>query len=173
MAGAVLASISDCNVLTNPTVKTCFPKVTASNTRALLSVNAGALNERNLIIKAAMRITGGTTTAFTPTITWNSGSNTDLTTFTNDVDFSTISGVSVNSVTRNWFFIIELYHMEYRTTAAARIAHQMDVTFSPYSSSMPFSTITLANFNFFCTGLFSVSNANNLAVLTQFEISQD
>lgn len=163
-------------VLVNPTAKSAFPTITGGSTRAVLSDrNYGSMHGRLFRVRAAFKVTGGTTTNFTPSIMLNSGANTNLTTFTSDTDLTALSARAFNSVTRMWSITLELIWDGTTQALYGRKIWLQDTVFAtPVVISGSGPTVSAATgFDFICTGFFSVSNAANTAVVTEFTMDQD
>lgn len=125
-----------------------------------------------LRIRAAAKVTGGTTTNFTLKVYANLGGNTNLTTFTNDTNLMTSGAVAVNSTTKT--FVLDAL------VVWDNVGARIDGSFQIQAGSSYTSPATLSNaatsvtfpWGLFATGLFSAGNASNAVTLTELVIDQ-
>lgn len=170
--GAIIHSVESLAVpLVNPTVETAFSDGT--NRIVLGNSGRGAFDGKLLRIRATFRITGGTTTNFTASLRWCS-TDTSLTSFTNDVLLKASSAISVNTVTRAASFIAEFIWDSTSQRLNGYNCMILGVSVMDWAAfTNPVTGVVGdANIRFIVTGLFSATNANNLALLTQFELEQ-
>lgn len=158
----------------NVTAETAFGLPPANTVRATLAVPAAVkLDGKELFLRAGILITGGTTTNYTPSVRLNSGSNTNLTTFTSDTAIITPTAFAVNSVTR-------LFNLQARlnwdiTTARLNgsYAFGIDTTYTNWvtlTAGLSAGVASESAIQFLLTGIFSASNASNTAILKYFEM---
>lgn len=155
--------------LVNPTVATVFSDGT--NRCILGRHNTGAFDGKLLVARLVVRVTGGTTTNFTLNMHWATTTDTSLTTI-NDTALIAGGATAVNSATRTFFYIVR-FHWDSTSQqtggAYTKIAAGVWTTWTVVGAA---TMTTESNFGMFATGLFSVSNANNRAVITEFTLEQ-
>jgi hypothetical protein len=131
------------------------------------------LDGREIILRAGILITGGTTTNYTPSIRLNSGSNTNLTTFTSDTAIITPTAFAVNSVTRLCTLLARLSWDVTTGRLNGQYAFNIDTTFTNWVTLTAGLSAGVANASaiaFLLTGIFSATNASNTALLKYFEM---
>ena len=165
----------------NVTSESAFPLASGGSTRAVLVlpsiVSSGSIDGRHFRIRVAFKITGGTTTNFTPAVYWNSGSNTNLTTFTSDVKLMSLAAFAVNSTTRMceldgdllWDATSNRLLGSYYAISDP-VGGNPTYTARAIMTTSPPTPSTVPAIGFFVTGLFSASNAGNLVTLTDFTL---
>jgi hypothetical protein len=169
---AVFQNISQAN----PTSETAFASTAGGAVRFILTppnVASTQLEGRLLRLRAAAKITGGTTTNYTPKLYWDSSNNTNLTTFTNDIGLAAPSAFAVNTVTRMWFLQADFVWDSTSQRLVGTFMTQIDTTFTAWAATtVGTALVNSNNIRFFLTGIFSGTNANNVAVLTDFSLDQ-
>lgn len=172
IAGATAALASG-----NVTAETAFGSTATVRTVLQYPTNLsiGSLDGRELLLRAGILITGGTTTNYTPSIRLNSGSNTNLTTFTSDTAIVTPTAFAVNSVTR--LCILQARISWDVTTARLNgcYAFNIDATYTNWvtlTAGLTSGVSAQSNIQFLLTGIFSATNAGNTAILKYFEMDQ-
>jgi hypothetical protein len=172
-----VASMQVCAASGNVTSESAFCQAPGNTVRAYcaapITLGNMAFDGRLFALRAAILITGGTTTNYTPSVRLYSGNNTGLTTFTSDTAIITPSAFAVNSVTRLWVLEAKLYWDP--TSARLNGYYQMaiDTTYtSPVTLTAGLSSgVTTESALQWClTGLFSASNGSNTAILKYFEM---
>lgn len=163
-----IASVSPA-VLVNPVVETAFS--TASGARAIIQPSSGLFEQELVRLRAIFRVTGNTTTNFTPAIRCDTAANTNLTTFTGDTALTAISAAAVNSTTLQWIIVISLIFPRVNSQLFGRYAAQLDGSANTGFIAIAGSAVT--GLRFFPTGLFSSSDAGNKVVLTEFSLDVD
>jgi len=178
MANAnTIAGVAAVSASGNVVAETAFGLAPANTVRATVGVPAGfsngALDGREMLLRASILATGGTTTNYTAAIRANVGGNSNLTTFTNDIAIMTPTAMAVNSVTR----LINIQARLWWDVTTARMngafAYNIDTTFTTWATltaGLSASVTTAPSLVFLITGIFSASNANNTAILKQFEL---
>lgn len=172
-----IASVQPTSASGNVTAETAFGIAPANSVRAYIQIPSGSpngiLDGRELLLRASILITGGTTTNYTPALRFYRGDQTGLTTFTNDTAVATPSAFAVNSVTR--LFNLQA-RMQWDVTTArlnGQFAFNIDTTFTTWatlSAGLSSNVTTATSVGFFLTGIFSASNAGNTAILKQLEM---
>lgn len=166
----------------NVTSESAFASASGGSVRALLTIPSPIytpqFDGRNVRLRVIAKVTGGTTTNYTMKVYGNYGGNTNLTTFTNDINIMTSGALAVNSATR----IIVLDGIVYWDSTSQRLIGEYGgVTDAIGGSAAVIARAALANpgtslttaaaaFAFFVTGLFSATSAGNAATLTTFEL---
>ena len=166
----------------NVTSESAFASAAGGSVRAVLAppapVFTAVFEGHALRVRAVAKVTGGTTANYTLKVYGNYGGNTNLTTFTSDINIMTSGAVAVNSATR-LFGLDGLVYWD--ATSQRLIGEYSGVTDAVGGSAAVIARAVLANpgtsltsassaFAFLATGLFSASNASNAAVLTTFEL---
>ena len=137
------------------------------------TIGNNAIEGREMVLRASILITGGTTTNYTPSIRFQSGGQTDLTTFTNDVAIIVPTAFAVNSVTRLWACTAKLWWDSSSARLNGNFSASIDTTYTAAATLTAGLSANVANasaIKFFICGFFSATNANNTAVLKQLEI---
>jgi hypothetical protein len=170
---SAVAAVASGNVI----AETAFGQAPGNTVRTVLSLPSNIANQyldgRELLLRAGILITGGTTTNYTPSIRLNSGSNTNLTTFTSDTAIATPTAFAVNSVTR--LCIIQARLSWDVTTARlnGQYAFNIDTTFTNWvtlTAGLSAGVAAASSIAFLLTGIFSATNASNTAILKYFEM---
>jgi hypothetical protein len=161
---------------TNPTAETAFASTAGGAVRFILTP-PGALGTqlegRILRLKAAIKVTGGTTTNYTPKLYWDASVNTNLTTFTSDIGMAAPTAFAVNTVTRMYYLQADLVWDSISQRMAGAFMTQIADTFTAWAALTPATGVVASNnIRFFLTGIFSATNANNVAALTDFSLDQ-
>lgn len=163
-------AVGNAQILTNPTVETAFSDGT--NRIILGKNNKGAFDGKLVRVTLVVQVTGGTTTNFTLRLRYGS-SSTSLTVFTSDLVLVATTATAVNSVTRI-FFITAI--VSWDSVSTRLIGHSLVYRAGTITTWATFSGTPTpsseAAIGFITTGLFSVSNAGNTAVLTGFNLEQ-
>lgn len=155
------------------TTSTAFPSVQDGSTRGVLSLTGKGNLSSLLNFRAVCKVTTPISTNITFTVyCWGTTGTfaTDLTTFGNDTAIASSTSIAINNVTRTialhgqFFFNGSNICMNYLVTQVTNAAQVINNSFNAFSGVSP---------QFFCTALFSVSNAANTAILTEFSIDQD
>lgn len=158
----------------NVTAETAFGVAPLNTARATVSVPAGVkLDGKEIVLRAGILVTGGTTTNYTPSIRLNSTGQTNLTTFTNDTAIVTPSAFAVNSVTRLCTVTAKLNWDVTTARLNGSYAFNIDSTYTNWvtlTAGLTSGVAAESNIQFLLTGLFSASNAGNTAVLKYFEL---
>jgi len=175
--------------LTNPiTAVNFFPTVIGGSTRLTLSAGVSGSTNAALsnpiedgkwfLIKVVQKITGGTTTNYTPSLYFWNNANTDLTTATCDVVILTSTAFAVNSVTQYW--AVQAYG--FWDSVNAKISGWITGMTSSAGAQAFITPVAWTNVGIasasvnrvqFCTGgFFSVSNGANLVTLVEFSIDK-
>lgn len=171
MGNIIHNGISIASRLVNPTAETVFSD---GVNRIVLGKNGrGAYDGKLIRLYLSVRVTGGTTTNFTLQLRYAS-SDTLLTTFTNDTVISATVAQAVNTVTRMFVYEVEFV---WDSTTARMFGNLVCNRAGTVTTRTAFANVvtTAANesqIGFIATGLFSATNANNVALLTQFELEQ-
>ncbi len=160
----------------NVTAETAFASTAGGSSRFILTppgALVAQLEGRLLLARAALKITGCTTTNYTPKLYWDSSADTNLTTFTGDIGMAAPTAFAVNSVTRMWFLQAVLAWDSVSQRLVGAFMAQIDTTFTAWAATtVATGVVNSNNLRFFLTGIFSASNAANAAVLTDFSIDQ-
>ncbi len=161
----------------NVVAETAFAQLNSSTVRTTVIIPAGtpnsAIDGREILLRASILITGGTTTNYTPSIRLNSGSNTNLTTFTSDTAIITPAAFAVNTVTRLWCCTARLSWDVTTARLNGSFCFNIDSTYTNWATLTAQLTAGVTNatsIQWLITGIFSATNASNTAILKQFDI---
>lgn len=172
-----IASAPQASASGNVTAETAFGLIPANTVRTTLAMPANIANAyldgREIMLRAGILITGGTTTNYAPSIRLNSGSNTNLTTFTSDTAIITPTAFAVNTVTRLATILARLSWDASTARLNGQYAFNIDTTFTNWVTLTAGLSSGVANasaLNWLITGLFSATNGSNTATLKYFEM---
>ena len=161
----------------NVTVETAFGQAAATTVRTTLAMPANIANQyldgREILLRAGILITGGTTTNFTPSIRLNSGGQTNLTTFTNDTAIITPTAFAVNTVTRLCSMTARLSWDVTTARLNGSYCFNIDTTYTNWvtlTAGLSSGVASASSIVWLITGLFSATNAGNTALLKYFEM---
>jgi hypothetical protein len=164
----------------NVIAETAFGIAPANTVRATVGIPGSftnsAIDGREILLRAGILITGGTTTNYTPSIRLNSGGNTNLTTFTSDTAIVTPTAFAVNSVTRLCTIAARLSWDATTARLNGAYAFNIDTTFTNWATltaGLSAGVTNATSIVFLLTGIFSATNAGNTAVLKYFEMDVD
>jgi hypothetical protein len=177
-----MASILSTNVFQNAstntqnTTETAVPSVTGGTVRNTLGPPAGVagsqLEGRIIRVNAAAKVTGGTTTNFSLGLYWYNSVNTDLTTFTGDIKIATTAASAVNTTTKMFFITADVVWDATSQRIIGVFEYCVDSAFTARAGTTPATgVVASSNLKFFTTGLFSVGNAGNIHLLTDFSVN--
>lgn len=172
-----IASFPATSASGNVTAETAFGVAPANTVRATVFVppgtNNGAIDGKEMLLRAAILITGGTTTNYTPSVRFHRNDQNGLTTFTNDVAIAVPSAFAVNSVTRLWTIHVRMTWDVTTARLNGQFAHNIDTTFTSWATltaGLSANVAAATSIGFSMTGIFSASNAGNTAVLKYCEL---
>jgi hypothetical protein len=172
IAGAALSSASG-----NVIAETAFGLAPGNTVRTTIGIPStfsnSALDGREILLRAGILITGGTTTNYTPSVRLNSGGQSTLTVFTNDTAIITPTAFAVNSVTRLCTLQARLSWDVTTARLNGQYAFNIDTTFTNWATltaGLSAGVTNATSIVFLLTGLFSATNANNTAILKYFEM---
>lgn len=169
----------------NVTAETAFAASSGGTTRALVQIedSQSFIDGQPFRVQAVVRPKSGGAINYTFAIYANLGGNTNLTTFTNDAKIAT-SGAQAMGSTTNLIFLSAVVVWD---SVTKQLAGYMSDCFSnlatpavlnsgalTIASTNPIGTSVagLTSLQFFVTGLFGSSNANNAASLLDFSLTQ-
>jgi hypothetical protein len=174
---ATIAGMAAPSASGNVTAETAFGLAPANTSRVVIAVPAGfsnsVLDGRELILRLAILITGGTTTNYTPSVRLNSGGQSNLTTFTNDTAIITPTAFAVNTVTRLFNLTAKLIWDPTTARLNGQYAFNIDTTFTNWvtlTAGLSAGVTNATAIQWLVTGIFSATNANNTAILKVFEM---
>lgn len=157
-----------------------------TTTRALLSaepdIAGGLIDGRPFMIRAMFKLTSGTTSTYEGSIYWNSGDNTNLTTFTDDVLIAQYTTASLASGSATLFLEAQLlWDSASEQLAGFYTGNGLSNTATPalvksaatLTTANPITTdlVSTSALQFFVTGEFGTSNSSNVATLVEFSLS--
>lgn len=150
------------------------------STTTQVAVPSGAhfenVNAAIFTIRAFGRVTGGTTTNFTPTLQFGRSA-----TFANNVTMGSLTAAAFNTASGLWSMRADLYwdvtsgqisgtYQGINGATAAIVASALITPVTGQTAAVLGAGLTPNTFFFSIGGLFSASNANNLAILDGFEV---
>lgn len=180
MANPATVAAGAFSQLANPiTAVNFFPSVVGGSTRLTIQAPSSVQDGQEIVIKTVIKITGGTTTNFTPSLYYWNNVNTDLTTTTGDVALLTTTAYAVNSSTAYWCTEAHIWWDKTNGKINGWIAGLSGATGSTLISPVALSNIPVtlssngtSGIQFCAGGFFSVSNGSNLMSLMDFSIDK-
>ena len=158
----------------NVVSESAFPSVAGGSLR-FTTAAPGVAEGRIIRLRASARVTGGTTTNYTLKIYWWNSVNTDLTTFTSDVNILTSGALAFNTVTGMLFLQADLAwdSISTKLNGSLNVVNSGTTPAATWVVATAAATVAagLGNLKFFATGLFSATNGSNAATL--FDLSVD
>lgn len=191
MANYLTVAAAPYSQLANPiTAVNFFPSVVGGTARLVLSagqvdtVTAGVARAytpvedgKVFVVKCCIKIVGGTTTNFTPSLYFWNGVNVDLTTATGDIALLTTTAYAVNTTTQYWNVEAHMVWNGALGQFGGWIVGMSGATsatlIAPVAlSNIPVTAASVGVIRFCCGGFFSATNANNLMSLMEFSLDK-
>ena len=184
---ARLSNLVQGNVLTNPSA---FPTVSGGAVRARVGiradVSAGIFDGLPFRVRGVWKAVPGTAGNYTASVYWDAGTNTDLTTLTDEKIFLTSGAIALGTQAASTFVLSAVLVWD---SSAKRLAGVNDpqsfhtiatpaVLFSGASavtatnSPVATSVASVSAIQFIATGLFGTTHASNAATLVELALEQ-
>ncbi len=172
-----IAGMMGCGIQTNVLAETAFGIAPANTVRAFLSmppnISDSSLDGHEIVLRLGILVVTGGSFTYGPSVRLYSGSNTALTTFTNDTAIITPAAFTLATVQRMFTMEARLSWDDTTARLQGRYCFEIDTTFTNWvtlTAGLTAGVTHASNINFCVTGIFGTTSAANNAVLKYFEM---